>query len=345
VIIDLERFIHEEQSYWKEFEAMLDRMSADPEADRNLAEIKRFHYLYQRTSSALARIQDLAQEPEIRGYLNSLVARAFGEVHEVRQRRHRFHPFRWFFTEFPRAFRRHIQTFRFALLVTLVGCAFGAMALMIDPDSKDVLLPFDHLHGSPSERVAAEESRLPTLGDEHKATFSSYLMTHNTRVSVFAMSLGITWGIGTLILLFYNGVILGAVFLDYIRDGQTEFLLGWLLPHGVVEIPAILIAGQAGLVLAQAMLDRRSGLPLGMRLRRKAYDLMTLIGGVAILLIAAGLVEAFVSQYHEPVLPYSLKISLGLVELAALSLFLTKGGEELPKAAGGPRMGDGKESR
>ena len=62
------------------------------------------------------------------------------------------------------------------------------------------------------------------------------------------------WGVGTIVMLFYNGVILGAVTVDYIRAGQTKFLAGWLLPHGAVEIPSILIAGQAGLVLALALI-------------------------------------------------------------------------------------------
>ena len=53
-------------------------------------------------------------------------------------------------------------------------------------------------------------------------------------------------------MLFYNGVILGAVAVDYVRAGETKFLLGWLMPHGVIEIPAILIAGQAGFMLALA---------------------------------------------------------------------------------------------
>ena len=57
-------------------------------------------------------------------------------------------------------------------------------------------------------------------------------------------------------MLFYNGVILGAVTVDYIRAGETKFLLGWLMPHGVIEIPAILIAGQAGLLLAFALIGR-----------------------------------------------------------------------------------------
>ena len=76
-----------------------------------------------------------------------------------------------------------------------------------------------------------------------------------------------TWGIGTIIVLFYNGVILGAVAVDYIRAGQTKFLLGWLLPHGVIEIPAILIAGQAGLLLAAALIGRGNRDPLRKRLR------------------------------------------------------------------------------
>ena len=325
MIIDLEQFIAEERPCWNELEALLDRMAADPLTKRELGEIKRFHYLYQRTSSALARLQGLAQEPEIKAYLDALVARAFGEIHQEKKTQ-RIHPLRWFIRDFPRTFRRHFGTFRFAVLVTLIGCIFGAAALAVDPTSKEVLLPFEHLHGSPSERVAAEENQVSSKLDGHKSSFASSLMTHNTRVSIFAMALGITWGIGTLILVFYNGVILGAVCFDYLRDGQGEFLLGWLLPHGVIEIPAILIAAQAGLVLAQTLLDRRSGLPLGMRLRRRAADLMTLIGGVAVLLVFAGLVEGFVSQYHKPLLPYGLKIGFGLLELSALVLFLSRGG-------------------
>lgn len=331
MIIDLERFVGEERPFWQEFETMLDLIDKDPGQKRSLEEVKRFHYLYQRTSSGLARLQGLAREDEIRRYLDSLVARAFGEIHEVRHRRHRLHPLKWFFRSFPSTFRRHRHGFQAALLITLVGCAFGVFALAIDPASKDVLLPFDHLLGNPSERVAAEENRLPIHIGEGKSAFASQLMTHNTRVAIFAMSLGITWGIGTMVLLFYNGVILGAVFFDYIRAGETEFLLGWLLPHGVVEIPAILIAGQAGLVLARTLFDRQSGLPLGERLRGQTHDLMTLIGGVAVLLIFAGLVEGFFSQYHEPVLPYPLKIGFGLVELTALCLLLARGGRSADK--------------
>jgi uncharacterized membrane protein SpoIIM required for sporulation len=161
-----------------------------------------------------------------------------------------------------------------------------------------------------------------------KTSFSAFLMTHNTKVSIFTLALGMTWGVGTILLLFANGVTLGAIAVDYVQEGQTKFLLGWLLPHGVIEIPAILIAGQAGLVLALALIGWGKRTPLTARLRAVSRDLATLIFGVGILLVWAGFVEAFLSQYHEPVIPYELKISFGLVELIVLWLFLAKSGKE-----------------
>ena len=47
-------------------------------------------------------------------------------------------------------------------------------------------------------------------------------MTHNTKVSILTLALGLTWGVGTLIMLFYNGVILGAVALDYVLAGEER---------------------------------------------------------------------------------------------------------------------------
>jgi uncharacterized membrane protein SpoIIM required for sporulation len=102
----------------------------------------------------------------------------------------------------------------------------------------------------------------------------------------------------------------------------------------VVEIPAILLAGQAGLVLAAGLLGGEEPLTMKGRLRRISGDLVTLIFGLAILLVWAGLVEAFFSQYHEPLIPYSIKIAFGLIELALLILFLGKSGSEKKREAG-----------
>ena len=326
MLINLQKFINEERPFWTELEGVLDKLEKRPEFKMTLAQVERFHYLYQRASADLARIKTLSAEPNTRTYLEAMVARAFGEIHETREKPHRLAPLHWFFIIFPQAFRRHIKAFWLCLAAMLVGSLFGGFVLMTDPASKQVLLPFSHLHGSPSERVVEEESVTEDRLEGGKTTFSSYLMTHNTKVSIFTLALGLTWGVGTLIMLFYNGVILGAVTLDYILAGETTFLLGWLLPHGAVEIPAIILAGQAGLVLAGALIGWGRPISLKMRLRKISGDLVTLICGIAIMLIWAGIVEAFFSQYHEPVIPYAAKIGFGALELMLLVLFLVRSG-------------------
>jgi uncharacterized membrane protein SpoIIM required for sporulation len=334
MIIDLRKFIAQERGYWTELERLLDMLENDPASRLELGQVKRFHYLYQRASTDLAKIMTFSSEERIRGYLESLVARAYGEIHTRREKPHRISPMRWFFRRFPQTFRRHVRAFWIALAITGAGGLFGGFAVTLDPEAKQVLMPFSHLQEDPSKRVAREEGLTEDRLKGVKTSFSSYLMTHNIKVSILVLALGMTWGIGTVVLLFYNGIVLGAVASDYVLAGETKFLLGWLLPHGVVEIPAILLAGQAGLVLAAGLLGGEEPLTMKGRLRRISGDLVTLIFGLAILLVWAGLVEAFFSQYHEPLIPYSIKIAFGLIELALLILFLGKSGSEKKREAG-----------
>jgi len=327
MIIDLEKFNAVERPVWQELEAMLVRFENDPVFRPNLDQAKRFHYLYERTSADLARLVTFSAEPELRRFLESLVARAYSEIHETRGTGERFAPLAWFMQTLPQTFRRHIKAFYLSLAITMGGCTFGALALAFDPESKTVIMPFAHLHGDPAERVAREEAAQRDGAGAFKGAFSGQLMTHNTRVSILTLALGMTWGVGTVISLFYNGVILGAVALDYVRAGQMKFLLGWLMPHGVIEIPAILIAGQGGLVLANALVGWGRRERLAERFRAVAPDLVTLIFGVGVMLVWAGFVEAFLSQDHEPAIPYVMKIAFGCVELALLVLFLSRAGK------------------
>ena len=326
MIIDLPRFIAAEQPYWGELESMLAKLDREPEARMALASIERLHYLYERCSADLARLDTFSTEPRLRQFLEGLVSRAYSRIHETRAPL----AIRWkaLLEAFPRAFRRRIRAFQLAAGVTLLGTAFGWFAIRHDPQSKAVLMPFPGLMGSPQARVAKEESARNDRLKGVRATFSAELMTHNIQVTFLALAAGITWGAGTLILLFYNGVILGAVAADYIGAGQSAFLAGWLLPHGSIEIPAILIGAQAGFVLDGALIGWNSRLPRAARLRAVAHDLIVIISGAAGLLVWAALVESFVSQYHQPVLPYPLKIAFGLCEAAALAGFLRWAGRE-----------------
>lgn len=326
MIIDLGRFVAAEKAYWDELESALARLKDTPERRMPFEEVERLHYLYERCSADLSRLGTFASEPRLRLSLESLVARAYAEIHETRA------PIEVKWKEaalaFPRAFRRRLGAFKLAVAATLVGCAFGWFAIQADPGAKAVLLPFPGLLVSPAERVAKEEHQKTDRLKGRKASFSAELMTHNVRVTTLALASGITWGIGTLILLFYNGVILGAVAADYVIGGQGVFLTGWLLPHGSVEIPAILIGGQAGFVLAGALIGWGASQSRAERLREASHDLFALIAGAAAMLVWAGTVEAFISQYHQPTLPYALKIAFGCGELAALSAFLAWAGRK-----------------
>lgn len=326
MIVDLDRFVAAGRPLWSELEQYLDRFERDPDAARELAELERTFDLYERAASDLARLSAFAAPPRTRDYLESLVARAYAEIHSSRRRSGRFALFPYLLGAIPRAFRRRLSAFALAVATTLVGGVFGAAALAFDDGAKAVLIPFDHLLGDPAERVRAEESGAEPGAAGHGSSFSAMLVTHNTRVALTSLALGMTWGIGTLIVLFYNGVVLGAVVLDYLRAGEGLFLAGWLLPHGVVEIPAFLLAGQAGLVLAGALLGRGQRAPLAARLRAVSSDLVAIAVGFALLLAWAALVEAFLSQLHEPVLPYGAKIVFGVVEIAALAVWLGRAG-------------------
>lgn len=291
----------------------------------SLAEARRFHYLYQRASSDLVKLKTFAGEVEAAQFLESLVARAYGRLHEKRGVTIPFRPLHWLRVVFPSTFRRHWQAFAISLFVTTLGALFGAGVMKFLPEHKTSFIGgFGHLAGKPSERVAEEEKK-KFDGFERRSTFSAQLMANNIRVTITAMVLGFFYGILTVTVLFHNGGILGLVAYDYIADGQGQFLAGWLLPHGSVEIPAIMLGGQAGLVIAQAMFGWGTNLRLGERFRRIQSDLLTIVGGAALLLVWAGVVESFFSQYHGPEL-YSIKIAFGVIQLTALFCYLAFSG-------------------
>lgn len=326
MIVNLEQFIAGERPKWERLETILGGLSRDPWKPLPVGDARELELLYQRAAADLARLSAFAAEPQTRHYLENLVARGHAEIHSGRAGQQPLNVFGWFARTLPQTFRRHLRPFLFALAVMLAGTLSGGAAIALDPDAKPVLMPFPQLQESPAQRVAQEKEDAGRHLRDRKAGFSGMLMTHNTKVTLAMMALGISWGLGTLVMLFYNGVILGAVAVDYILGGQTVFLFGWLLPHGVIEIPAMLIGGQAGFVLADAMLARGRRQRLAGRLRAVMPDVVTLCFGAGLMLVWAGVVEAFFSQYHEPVLPYSVKIAFGLVELAVLAWYLLVSG-------------------
>ena len=106
MIIDLDRFVAEERPYWDELDQLLAHLEERTQYQLTFEQSQRFYYLYRRCSADLGRLSPAAVEPPVSRYLQSLVARAYGEVHEERQTAVRFAPAKWLFQTFPRTFRR-----------------------------------------------------------------------------------------------------------------------------------------------------------------------------------------------------------------------------------------------
>jgi uncharacterized membrane protein SpoIIM required for sporulation len=322
VILDVEKFIARERVCWDELSDLLTLQDNQPDRRPPLEEAKRFYYLYQRTSSDLVKLKTFAGEAETTRFLERLVARAYSRLHEDGGETVRFRPWHWLTRIFPATFRRHWIAFALSCGTFWLGAAFGAAALKLDYETKSDFIPpqFSHLNEKPSKRVEREEKQdFDAFQGRH--AFSAQLMTHNTKVTILTMVTGFLWGVFTFILLFYNGILIGVVVYDYLLDGQGVFLSAWLLPHGSFELPAIFIGGQAGLVIARTMFGWGTNLRLRERFARIRGDLLTLIGGAAVLLVWAGIVESFLSQYHDPRF-YPWKIGFGAVQLTGLILYL-----------------------
>ena len=157
MLIDLQRFLAAERPHWSELERRLDKLEGNPNHRMSLEQVQHFHLLYERAAADLAKITTFSSEPETRRYLENLVGRAYGEIHETRERHGRLQPLSGFCKRCRRPFAATFAPSIFRSAITLAGCAFGGLAIALDPEAKPVLMPFPHLLQDPAKRVAEEE--------------------------------------------------------------------------------------------------------------------------------------------------------------------------------------------
>src|SRR5262249_26748722 len=128
----------------------------------------------------------------------------------------------------------------------------------------------------------------------------SEIMTSNMTDSFMTYATGITAGLGTLYLLFFNGLLMGVIGTACAMAGMSLSLWSFVAPHGALELPAIFLAGGAGLKIAQGllfpgMLPRKESLAMAGR------EATALVLGTVPILVIAGIIEAFVSPTGMPV--------------------------------------------
>jgi len=154
-----------------------------------------------------------------------------------------------------------------------------------------------------------------------KPLASSGIMTNNMSVAFAAFAAGITAGIGTVWMMLQNGLLMGVVGVACWREGMSLPLWSFVAGHGVLELPAIFIAGGAGLGIAKGMLfpgvlPRKESL-----VRAGARSVRLLLGTIPMLLVA-GIIEGFVSP--TPIAP-GMKFLLAGALGTLLVLYLMRG--------------------
>ncbi|MFP4055243.1 MAG: stage II sporulation protein M [Candidatus Brocadiia bacterium] len=324
--MDLNDFLRQRRARWQRLAALLDRVDRRGLGDLSASEADDFFALYRLVSSDLNLVQTRTANPALLEYLEQLVGRAYANLAVPR----RANPLKAWWRivrhRFPAVMRAERRLLGVAALALLAGALFGFFATWASPRTVEVFLPPEHLARSPRERVegleAMEregETRLDTVGKQ--AHFSTFLFTHNIRVTVFGFALGLTFGVGTVLILFYNGALLGSITAYYLADGVLTFFVAWVGPHGAIELPCVVFGCTAGLMLARAQFCRERG-SLGAQLRALRPALADLLVGTATFLVLAGVIEGSFSQVNEPTVPYALKIAVALALFAALLCYL-----------------------
>jgi len=328
--MNIEAFIAERRPVWQHLDDVLKRaeMAGDTLSRTDLHELVE---LYRRTCSDLNRVQSNTANPEILGYLNQLTGRAYRFVYRAAHDTPVWASFRRLIaTEIPATFRRERLAVIAAASTMMLGVLFGAAAVLINPANGRRLIPPMFFTERPRDRVERIEKGDERIDNVEKALFfSASLYTHNIKVSMLAFSLGALTIIGTILLLFYNGMILGAIATMYVLDDVPLFFFAWVGPHGALELPAIIFSAAAGLVAGRAFL-MPGNLSRAASLRRVLPAVWRMMIGTALTLVCAGIVEGSFSQFSSRTFPYPLKIAVAVLLFAGLVayLFLRGLGEE-----------------
>ncbi len=324
--MDFNDFLRQRRTRWKRLGELIDRVQQAGPGILSPMEADELFRLYRLTSSDLNLVQTRTGNPTVVEYLEELVARAYA-VLSVPARASFFRSW-WMILRhyFPAAVRIEKRLLAISALTLLAGVMCGFGATLANTGAAEVFLPREHLVESPRQRVARLEEMerrghsAIASADDH-AAFTVFLFNNNIRVSVLGFALGLTFGIGTIIVLFYNGAMLGSLAALYLLDGQMTFFVAWVGPHGVIELPCVVLACAAGLLLARAQLRRSEGTTLG-QIRIARPRMVDLLVGASTLLVIAGVIEGGFSQINQPTISYSFKIAVACTLSVLLLAYL-----------------------
>ena len=318
--------VRRQKGTWEEYGRLLERARRSGLDSLAEQEVSRFATLYREVAADLARARTYGGSPELLYVLERQVGTGHNLLYTPeggtwRALRH------WLAAGFPALVRRLWKPIAVATACFYVPAVVAFAVARAEPQTvRNSLGP---ILVERVELAAEREARGVGYAEEEYGDLpmmpqsAANLITNNTRVTLITFAAGVVFGIGSLLVLFFNGILLGAVGGIFHEYGVAMHLWGFVLPHGVPELTAICIAGGAGLWLGSAMilpgrLSRRQALVV------RSREAVSLLAGTSLLLVWAGLVEGFISP--NPAIPREAKIAIAAVNAVVLLGYLLLGG-------------------
>jgi len=277
------QFTQNNSSSWEELKQLTDLLDKRGVSKLQPKQLRRFLYLFRKASHDLAYSRTHFAGSDVITYLNSLVGRAHNHIYAVKKNNLSgvLGYFTIGFSKQVKLFRRYIFA---AVLIFLLGFILSL-----------ALVTANHLNASyflPENMIQSIDWEMGNHNSWDYPLMSSVIMVNNISVALKAFVFGITLGIGTIYVLFYNGALLGALTGLVYHFGNPVRYWSLILPHGIIELSAIFISGGAGFILARSILipreyTRRHSIIKG------AKEAVSLVLGIILMLAVAGLIEGF----------------------------------------------------
>ena len=325
MILTVHQFINSHKSQWKELEGFVGQCSRLALAKVPLPEFSRGSLLYRQTIADLGYARMRFPGHPVVGELERLLGLAHSVIYQARRGKAR----NWwsFWTDtWPALIRQYSRRILLAAAIFWISAVVGFGLAAWYPQLEGVFV-------NAGMRQAMSKGQLWTQSIVGVApAASSAIARNNITVSLTTWALGITFGVGTMWMIIFNGLMLGVIAAACLRAGLIVALGEFVIAHGSLELPAIWIAGGAGFLIGEAML-----LPgryaRSVEIKQNARKSVQIVVGTIPMLLVAGLVEGFISPSPIPGL---WKAGIGAT-LATLYMVYVMNGIKVPQMVGALR--------
>jgi uncharacterized membrane protein SpoIIM required for sporulation len=227
-------------------------------------------------------------------YLNSLASQAHQKIYITKKEsKNKIISF-WKY-EFPLFFRQYHKTLLFTFLFFMAAVLIGVVSTLND-DSFVRLILGDSYVNMTIENIENGEPMAVYKSGSQLGTFLG-ITVNNIRVAIIAFAMGVLFSVGTIFILFSNGIMLGAFITFFYNYGildKTSTI--WL--HGTIEISVIVIAGCAGLVMGNSFLFPKT-FSRRVSFMKGAKDGLKIVVSTIPFFIIAGFIEGFFTRFGD----------------------------------------------